>query len=291
MKNFALIGAAGFVAERHMAAIKAVGGNLVAALDPHDSVGKLDSYFPSCRFFTEFERFDRFIDKMLRTTKLDYVSIASPNYLHDAHVRFALRSGADAICEKPLVLNVRNLYGLKMAEQETGNKVHSILQLRYHPEALRMRNKPCRNGRHLVSIEYVTPRGKWYESAWKADVAKSGGLCTNIGIHLFDLATWVFGKSIEEPYVASKTDRVVSGRVFLERATVDFRLSIEMSEGAKRVFEVDGESFELSGGFKDLHTEVYRNILAGDSYGIDDALESIRIVEAIRNVKWMGNNY
>lgn len=286
-KNFALIGASGFVAPRHMAAIKDVGENLVAALDPHDACGILDSYFPSCRLFTEFERFDRHCEKLRRTeSPITHVSICSPNYLHSSHIMFGLRIGADVICEKPLVLNTRNLKELALLEAETGKRVNAILQLRYHPEALRMREiyGGESGDRHLVEISYTTPRGNWYSSAWKSDESKSGGLATNIGVHLFDIATWIFGDMIEPPYAHTKNHQRVAGRLYLERATVDFKLSIAMNEKPERLFVVDGEQFELSGGFRDLHSTVYREVLEGRGYGIDDAYESIRVIEQIRNI-------
>ena len=263
MSRFALIGPAGYIAPRHMKAIKDVGGELVAALDPHDSVGVLDSYFPDCSFFTEFERFDRHCEKLRREGKgVNYVSICSPNYLHDAHMRFALRIGADAICEKPLVLNERNLDAIKALEEETGYRVWGVYQLRYHPEVRRMKDfVDLRPGTFDVEIDYRTPRGRWYAHSWKGNIEKSGGVETNIGCHLFDIVAYLFG--IKE---------------------VDWNLSIEPGE-PKRLFKINGDPFDLNGGFNDLHTEVYRQILAGNGIGIEDVRESVRICETIRNTR------
>lgn len=275
-KRFALIGAAGYIAPRHMKAIKDVGGELIAALDLHDSVGVLDSYFPDCSFFTELERFDRHLDKLRRQGNgVDYVSICSPNYLHDAHCRFALRLGADAVCEKPLVLNERNLDALLELEQETGRRVWGLYQLRYHPEVQRMADfvdiKPCF---HEVSIDYRTPRGKWYTHSWKSDLAKSGGITTNIGCHLFDVCAYLFGKC--------KGGTCASpGKLVFKHAIVGWRLTIEQGEPCRH-FDIDGELFDLNGGFTDLHTEVYRQILQGNGVGMEDVRESIKICEAVR---------
>lgn len=279
MKNFVLIGAAGYVAPRHMAAIKAVGGNLIAALDPHDSVGILDSYFPDCHFFTEFERFDRHIYKLMASgTKVDYVSIASPNYLHSSHTAFALRIGADAICEKPLVCNEHNLDALKRLEEETGGRVWNILQLRLHP------NLPSvdYDVGHLVNVDYCTPRGNWYKFSWKSDVQKSGGLATNIGIHMFDLLSHLFGPLISLR-LGCKTDEVVSGAMLLLGARINFRLSISMKDVPRRTLEINGEKIELSSNFGELHTECYKRILDGAGFGIEDTRDAIRICERIRN--------
>jgi UDP-N-acetyl-2-amino-2-deoxyglucuronate dehydrogenase len=278
MSNFVLIGAAGYVAPRHMQAIKAVGGNLVAAIDPHDSVGILDQYFPECAFFTEFPRLDRFCSRK----QIDYVVVASPNYVHDAHCRFGLRIGADVICEKPVTLTERNLDGLKVVEQETGNRVWSVLQCRYHP-AIVSPSLPSPIGRKAnLNIDYVTPRGAWYPFSWKGDAEKSGGLATNIGVHLFDLASWIYGKFLYSSEL-SISDREMSGIVELQSASVSWRLSIQMGEVPKRVFNIDGTDYDLTNGFNDLHTKVYREILEGRGFGLEDAREAIRICEAIRN--------
>jgi len=282
MINFALIGAAGYIAPRHMKAIKDVGGELVAALDPHDSVGVLDSYFPDCAFFTEFERFDRHCEKLRREGRgIDYVSIASLNYLHDAHSRFALRIGADAICEKPLVLNERNLDAIKALEEETGHRVWGVYQLRYHPEVQRMKEfVSLKSNVHSVDIIYRTPRGKWYDHSWKCQVDKSGGLPTNIGCHLFDIAAMLFGKA-KVKFTSIQSIKTASGIIEFAGASVMWGLFANGSK-PQRSFKIDNEPFDLNGGFTELHTEVYRQILAGNGIGIEDVRESVRICEAIR---------
>lgn len=279
MKNFVLIGAAGYVAPKHMKAIKDVGGNLIAALDPHDSMGILDSYFPRCAFFTEFERFDRFCS----IHKIDYVSICSPNYLHDADCRLAMRVGADAICEKPVTLTERNLDGLLNVEQLTGKRVWNVLQCRYHPSIQTIDLPIVSPGRKVdIEIEYVTPRGNWYDHSWKSNIIRSGGLATNIGIHLFDLVTFLYGKCLSVT-VDTKCDRYMEGRLELVSANVSWKLSIEMDTIPKRIFKINGKDCDLTNGFTDLHTTVYREILAGRGIGLEDARESVRICEAIRS--------
>lgn len=278
--RFALIGAAGYVAPRHMKAIRDVGGELVAALDPHDSVGILDSYFPNCAFFTEFERFDRFCEKEKREGRpINYVSIVSPNYLHDSHCRFALRIGADAICEKPLVLRTRNLDALLEIEKETGKRVWCVSQLRCHPEAERARKSV--NGFGSVLIDYLTPRGAWYRHSWKSNIEKSGGLTTNIGFHMFDLCSSLFGGMLS-CRLQHNTPETVGGSVHLERGTVDFTLSIAQGE-KRREFTINGESYRFDSGFEDLHAEVYRQVLAGNGVGINDVKEAVSICEEVRN--------
>jgi len=280
--QFILIGAAGYIAPRHMAAIKAVGGDLIAAYDPHDSVGILDTYFPDCEFFTEFERLDRHVEKLRSDGILiDYVSIASPNYLHDAHCRWALRIGADAICEKPLVLNERNLD--RLARLENRNRIWTILQLRLHPKVSAMKENYS-NGYHNVEVNYVTPRGKWYDYSWKGDAEKSGGLATNIGVHLFDLVAWMFGAYISLR-IEKRDMNSISGMLLLERADVKWRLSINQDEQKQKAFQIDGENIELSDHFDKLHTVVYENILAGNGFGIEDTRQAIRICEDIRASK------
>ncbi|MDG9668260.1 Gfo/Idh/MocA family oxidoreductase [Hahella sp. CR1] len=300
-KNFALIGAAGYIAPRHMKAIKDTGNKLIAALDKSDSVGIIDSYFPEARFFTEFERFDRHIEKLRRlplsNESLDYVSICSPNYLHDAHVRFAFRSGAHAICEKPIVLNPWNLDGLQEIEQVTGRKVYNILQLRLHPALLTLRQsiqKEKKPHKHQVDLTYVTSRGSWYLSSWKGDESKSGGIATNIGVHFFDMLFWLFGK-VQRNEVHLYSPTKASGYLEYENANVRWYLSIDendlpeecVSNGQRtyRSITVDGEEIEFSGGFTDLHTESYKDILSGGGFGIDDARTAIQIVHDIRNSK------
>ena len=275
--TFALIGAAGYIAPRHLEAIKAVGGNLIAALDPHDSVGILDRYFPECHFFTEFERFDRFCDKH----QIDYVSVCSPNYLHDAHCKFALRIGANVICEKPLVLTEENLDFLELMEEKSGKKIYAILQLRYHPS---MKNKKF-DGKNEVKINYFTPRGYWYHYSWKGDLAKSGGLATNIGIHLFDLVLNKFGNYTYYALndLCSDPAKEIIGEIYLINAKVDFKLSIKPNREPMRVFSINGEDYHFNNGFNELHTKCYEEILDGRGFGIEDVRPSIRLTESIRN--------
>lgn len=295
MKNFALIGAAGYVAPRHMKAIKETGNNLVAALDKHDNVGILDSYFPDAHFFTEFERFDRHLDKLKRKGQnVDYVSICSPNYLHDSHIRFALKHGADAICEKPLVLNPWNIDALSEIERETGKKIYTILQLRLHPSIIALRER-IRNGPkdkvYDVDLRYITSRGNWYQISWKGDESKSGGIATNIGIHFFDMLIWIFGPVKTSDVEAHEKDHA-KGHLELERARVRWFLSInfnhlpeKVKQGGKRTYRsliIEDEELEFSEGFTDLHTLSYREILEGKGFGIQDARASIEVVQAIR---------
>lgn len=282
VKNFVLIGAAGYVAPRHMAAIKAVGGNLVAAFDPHDSVGVLDSYFPECRYFQEFERLDRFVQKKLSGGDLiDYVSICSPNYLHDSHSMWAMRIGADAICEKPIVLHARNLDQLKRVEEETGRRVWAVLQLRHHPEIKKLKAVGV-GSEALVSIVYHTPRGAWYSHSWKGDQRKSGGVATNIGIHLFDLSVWLLGRSLGG-FVNESSESAIIGAATFDSGMVYFDLSIQSGIERVRRFEINGAAIDLSEGFEDLHSEAYRVIVRGDGFGIEDARGAIEIVEHIRS--------
>jgi UDP-N-acetyl-2-amino-2-deoxyglucuronate dehydrogenase len=298
MKDFALIGAAGFIAPRHMAAIKATGNRLVAAMDPSDSVGIIDSYFPDASFFTEFERFDRHLDLLRRerATPVDYVSICSPNYLHDSHIRFALRSGADAICEKPLVVNPWNVEGLIDAERQSGRKVNTILQLRLHPEIIRLRekfaNEPADARKHDVELTYVTGRGRWYLFSWKGEERKSGGLVANIGVHFFDMLQFLFG-ALQDNKVHLRDDTRAGGFLEFERARVRWFLSLEVDDvpaeqrdAGQRTFRsitVDGNEIEFSGGFTDLHTQSYERILAGDGFGLADSRPAIDMVAAIRS--------
>ena len=304
-KNFALIGAAGYIAPRHMKAIKDTGNNLIAALDPYDGIGIMDSNFPQASFFTEFERFDRFVDKWHRdgNKKIEYISITTPNYLHDAHIRFALRSGADAICEKPLVLNPHNLDQLKVIENETGKKVNTILQLRLHPSIIALKEKVTKeleqnpNKNYDIDLTYLTSRGKWYFVSWKGDEAKSGGIASNIGVHFFDMLSWIFGE-VEENIVHLKTPDTNAGYMKLKNANVKWFLSVNydyIPENIKadgqttfRSITVEGEEIEFSGGFKDLHTTSYEKILKGNGFGLDDAYGSIDIVSQIRNINPIG---
>jgi UDP-N-acetyl-2-amino-2-deoxyglucuronate dehydrogenase len=303
MSNFALIGAAGYIAPRHMQAIKATGNRLVAAVDPSDSVGVIDSYFPDSSFFTEFERFDRHVDKQRRAAggeKIDYVSICSPNYLHDSHMRFALRSDADAICEKPLVLNPWNIDGLQELEAHTGRKVNTILQLRVHPSIVELRQKVMagtRDTKHEVDLTYITSRGKWYLHSWKGDEKKSGGIATNIGVHFFDMLHFIFG-ALQENRVHVSEDMRASGYLEYERARVRWFLSVDeldlpaaQQAAGQRTFRsitVDGEEIEFSGGFTDLHTRSYESILAGQGFGLEANRCAISTVAHIRTTTPLG---
>lgn len=296
MKNFALIGAAGYIAPRHLKAIRDTGNRLVAGLDRHDNVGILDSYFPECDFFTEFERFDRHLDKLKRQgTKIDYVSICTPNYLHDSHIRFALRHGADAICEKPLVLNPWNVDALAQIELETGRSVNTILQLRLHPSIIALRERVL-NDRPMdkvyeVDLTYITSRGHWYNVSWKGDATKSGGVATNIGIHFFDMLIWVFG-AVKLSEVNDLSANSASGVLHLERANVRWFLSInyedipeEVRLAGKRTFrtlKMEGEEIEFSDGFTDLHTKSYEEILKGNGFSLLDARPSVELAHRIR---------
>lgn len=296
MKTFALIGAAGYVAPRHMKAIAGTGNRLVAAFDPNDSVGIIDSYFPDAHFFTEFERFDRHVDKLRRQRRtIDYVSICSPNYLHDSHIRFALRSGADAICEKPLVLNPWNIDGLAEIERDTGRRINTILQLRLHPAiiALRERTQALPRDRKVdVDLTYITSRGKWYLQSWKGDDRKSGGIATNIGVHFFDMLHYVYGQ-LQENIVHLHSPTRASGYLEYERARVRWFLSVDLNdvpeaERAKgkrtyRAIHADGEAVEFSDGFTDLHTRSYEEILAGRGFGLEENRVAIETVAHIRN--------
>ena len=297
-KNFAMTGIAGFVAPRHLKAIKETGNRLVAAVDPHDAVGVLDRFWFDARFFTEIERFDRHLEKLHRgpeADRVDYLSICSPNYLHDAHIRMALRSGADAICEKPLVINPWNLDALQEIEHETGKRVFTVLQLRLHPDliALKRRLAEAPAGTHDVRLTYITARGPWYDVSWKGREDRSGGLVTNIGIHFFDLLIWLFGKP-ESMEVHLRQEKRMAGWIALERANVSWFLSAESSDlpfdprpGVKTTFRsitVDGQEIEFSEGFTDLHTRVYEEVLAGRGFGIDAARPSIELTSAIRQL-------
>lgn len=298
MKNFALIGAAGYIAPRHMKAIKETSNNLVAALDKNDSVGIIDSHFPEADFFVEFERFDRHIDLLKRRgTKVDYVSIASPNYLHDSHIRFALRQGADAICEKPLVLNPHNIDGLKTVEQETGQRIYNILQLRLHPSIIALKEKVAAavaadpNKVYDVDLTYLTSRGHWYFASWKGAEEKSGGIATNIGVHFYDMLGWIFGDLKQNEAHLRQAD-ANAGYLEFSHARVRWFLSVnydyipeDVKASGQRTYRsitVDGEEIEFSGGFTDLHTVSYEHILGGGGFGLEEARKSIDIVSAIR---------
>lgn len=299
-KNFALIGASGYIAPRHMNAIKETGNELIAALDPSDSVGILDSYFPETRFFTEFERFDRHVEKLRRGANdgaLDFVSICSPNYLHDAHVRFAFRSGANAICEKPIVLNPWNLDGLQEIEEATGRTVYNILQLRLHPSLIALKEKvdaSPKDRKFEVDLTYITSRGRWYLVSWKGDESKSGGIATNIGVHFFDMLFWIFGPLQRNEVHIYKPNKA-SGFLEYQNARVRWYLSIDAEDlpqtckdSGQRTYRsitVDGDEIEFSGGFTDLHTLSYQHILDGGGFRIGEARTAIQIVHDIRTSK------
>ncbi|HUI90776.1 MAG TPA: Gfo/Idh/MocA family oxidoreductase [Chitinivibrionales bacterium] len=294
-KTFALIGAGGYIAPRHLQAIKDTGNVLVAACDPKDSVGVLDKYFFDVHFFTEFERFDRHAEKLRRKgTPVEYVSICSPNYLHDAHMRFAMRIGANAICEKPLVLNPWNLDALAELEQESGKKISTILQLRVHPALIKLREnilKVKKVQKHKIVLTYITSRGNWYLVSWKGQLDRSGGLATNIGIHFFDLLIWLFG-SVQRSEVHVSMPRKTGGFLELERATVQWFLSIDKSDLPSqavaqnkttfRSITMDEKEIEFSEGFANLHTKVYEETLVGNGFGIEDVRPSISLAHEIR---------
>lgn len=303
MKNFAITGVAGYIAPRHLKAIKDTGNNLIAAVDPHDSVGILDRFFPDVSYFTEFERFDRHIDKLRRKNngnEINYVSICSPNNLHDAHIRFSLRVGADAICEKPIVLNPWNLDALLEFEKETGKRVYNILQLRVHPSLLALKDRierDCKNTKYDVCLTYITSRGPWYHYSWKGDTARSGGVATNIGVHFFDLLIWLFG-GVERSSVYLAEHDKMSGFMELKNANVSWYLSIDkydLPENVKlqgqstyRSIQIGGEEVEFTDGFTELHTRVYEQVLVGKGFGIEDARPSIEAVYNIRKSKVTG---
>jgi len=296
--NFSIIGVGGYIAVRHLKAIKDTGNNLVASLDPCDSVGIIDSYFPDADFFVEFERFDRHIDKLRRKgNQIDYVSICSPNYLHDSHIRFALRSGADAICEKPLVLNPWNIDALQEIEEETGKHVYNVLQLRLHPSIIALKEKVAKGDpekMYDIDLSYITSRGNWYDISWKGDIQKSGGIATNIGVHFFDMLQWIYGPAeindvhLLEPHRAA-------GFMQLGKARVRWFLSIDINDVPSEVqargqrtyrsIKVEGEEIEFSGGFTDLHTQTYHHILSGQGYRLKESRPSIDTVYQIRNAK------
>ena len=300
MKNFALIGAAGYIAPRHMRAIKDTNNNLIAALDKCDSVGIIDSFFPQADFFTEYERFDRHIDKLRRNgQKIDYVSICTPNYLHDSHIRFALRHNADAICEKPLVLNPWNVDALHEIENETGRRINTILQLRLHKSivALKERVDSEKGKVYDIDLTYITSRGKWYFFSWKGDKEKSGGIATNIGVHFFDMLIWIFG-GVKQNIVHLSEANKAAGFLELENARVRWFLSLDRNDLPKvavdeglptyRSITIEGDELEFSGGFTDLHTRSYEKIIGGKGFSLLDARASIETVYNIRNATVVG---
>jgi len=299
MKNFALIGAAGYIAPRHLKAIKDTNNNLIAALDKFDSVGVMDSYFPNADFFVEFERFDRHLEKLKwqRNINLDYVSICTPNYLHDAHIRMALRREADAICEKPLVLNPWNIDALQDIEKASEKKVYTILQLRLHPSIIALKKKVDNGPKdkvYDVDLTYLTSRGHWYYTSWKGDKSKSGGIASNIGVHFYDMLSWIFG-GVKENKVHVHTHDRAAGYLEFKKARVRWFLSIDYNsipqhirESGQRTYRsitIDNEEIEFSGGFTELHTDSYKHILEGKGFGLADARQSIEIVHSIRNAE------
>lgn len=301
MKNFGIIGVAGYIAPRHLRAIKDTGNNLIVALDKSDTVGIMDSYFPNSSFYTEFERFDRYVDKIKHTEKkLDYISVCTPNYLHDSHIRFGLRTQCDVICEKPLVLNPWNIDAISMMEKETGKKVYNILQLRLH-QAIIDWKKEIENGPkdkvYDVDLTYITSRGTWYYTSWKGVTEKSGGVATNIGVHFYDMLSWIFGDIKENIVHVYQHDRA-AGFLRFEKARVRYFMSINADtlpqqailEGKRtyRKIEMEGKEIEFSEGFTELHTESYRQILSGNGFSLEDSRQSIQIVSDIRNSKPVG---
>ena len=304
-KNFALIGASGYIAPRHMKAIKETGNELVAALDPYDGIGIMDSNFPQADFFTELERFEDFVNQWSRKEikKIEYISIASPNYLHKSHIRVALQNGANAICEKPLVLNSSDIDELKVIEQQTGKKVYNILQLRLHDSIVALKEKVSKellqnpNKIYDIDLTYLTSRGKWYFESWKGKEEKSGGIASNIGVHFYDMLCWIFGE-VEENIVHIKTADTNAGYFRLKNATVQWFLSVnydyipdEIKETGMRTYRsitVDGNEIEFSGGFTDLHTKSYEHILSGGGFGLDEAYGSIQTVSTIRHLPAIG---
>lgn len=302
-KNFALIGASGYIAPRHLKAIKETGNNLIAALDPFDSVGIMDSYFPDSDFFVEPERFDRHLDKLRRKNEgnqVQYVSICSPNYLHDSHIRMALRNQANAICEKPIVLNPWNVDALQTIEQETNKEIYTILQLRLHPSIIELKKQIDEGPEDKIfdiDLSYITSRGHWYQISWKGDIEKSGGVATNIGVHFFDMLAYIFG-DVKDNVVHKLEKNNAAGYLELEKARVRWFLSIDsndlpqeaVSKGQRtyRSITVDGNEIEFSGGFTDLHTLSYEKILSGEGFRLEEARQSINTVFHIRNSNPIG---
>ena len=300
MKRFALIGAAGYIADRHMKAIKETGNQLICASDRFDVMGRIDSFFPDAEFFLEHENLDKYMDDLkMEGNPIDYVSICTPNYMHPSHIRFALRNGADAICEKPLVVYPKDMHIIHDIEAETGKKVYTILQLRYHPTILKLKKEIDEGPDKMYDIDlsYITTRGKWYYKSWKGDIAKSGGVATNIGIHFFDMITWIFG-DVQENVIQLYDSNKAAGYLQLEKARVRWFLSLDYNDlpatatekGLRtyRSITVDGKEIEFSGGFTDLHTVTYQNILNGNGFGIEDARESIELTDYVRNTRPIG---
>lgn len=301
MKRFALLGAAGYIAERHMRAIRETGNMLICASDHFDVMGRIDAYFPEAEFFPEFENLDKYMDDLRRNGEpIEYVSICTPNYMHPSHIRFALRNGANAICEKPLVVFPEDMHIITDIEAETGKKVSTVLQLRHHPSIIKLKNDVDAgemNKMYDIDLSYITTRGKWYLKSWKGDPDKSGGIATNIGIHLFDLITWIFG-SVKENTVHIYEKDKAAGFLQLEKARVRWFLSLDAKDlpgkavkennRTFRSIRIDGEEIEFSQGFTDLHTVTYKNILSGNGYGISDARESIELTDRVRKSEPVG---
>jgi UDP-N-acetyl-2-amino-2-deoxyglucuronate dehydrogenase len=283
--NFALIGASGYIAPRHAEAIKKCNGNLMLYMDPHDNVGYIDRYFPSAKYFKEIERFDRELTRIsFSGNKIDYVSVCSPNYLHDSHMRLGLRNGANVICEKPLVIKYDHLEMLEELENIYNKKIFTILQLRLHPSIINLKEKISKSkSYHKVNLDYITPRGKWYDYSWKGNFDKSGGVLFNIGVHFFDMLIWIFGDPID--FEINKTPNSSKGKLFLEHAEVDFFLSVDKNDlphnewKPHRLISVDSEELEFSEGFTELHNISYKNILNGDGFRISDVRKTIRLIE------------
>jgi len=288
-KNFALIGASGYIDPRHVKAIKSNGGDLLALLDPHDSVGYIDQFFPNASYFKETERLDRHLDRLKRkNTPVDYVSVCSPNYLHDAHIRLSLRNGCNVICEKPLVLKNEHIDALEVLEKETNRKIYTILQLRYHPTILQLKNQIQQNPdkTYEIDLKYITPRGKWYDFSWKSDFDKSGGVVTNIGIHFFDMLLWIFGEV--KDFEVKNSTRNSKGTLILEKAKVNYYLSLDEKDlpwtewKPYRSIKINNQELEFSSGFTDLHIKSYEEILNGNGFRLEDVRPVIKLVEKLK---------
>jgi len=288
-KNFALIGASGYIAPRHVKAIKDNGGDLLALLDPHDSVGYIDQFFPNASYFKETERLDRHLDRLKRkNTPVDYVSVCSPNYLHDAHIRLSLRNGCNVICEKPLVLKNEHIDALEVLEKETNKKIYTILQLRYHPTILQLKNQIQQNPdkTYEIDLNYITPRGKWYDFSWKSDFGKSGGVVTNIGIHFFDMLLWIFGEV--KDFEVKNSSRSSKGTLILKKAKVNYYLSLDEKDlpwtewKPYRSIKINNQELEFGSGFTDLHIKSYEEILNGNGFRLEDVRPVIKLVEKLK---------
>ena len=288
MSKFALIGASGYIAPRHVEAIKHTNNELVALLDPYDGIGYIDRHYPNASYFKESERFDRHLDRLRRKNEgVDYVSICSPNYLHDSHIRLALRNQCNVICEKPLVLIHEHLEALKTIEKETNKSINTILQLRYHPTIIALKEKYKNTSEiHKVQLDYITPRGLWYDYSWKGDIDKSGGVASNIGVHFFDMLLWIFGDVVD--YNTKNTNKTSKGHLLLKNAEVNYNLSIQKEDlpwnewKPFRSIKIDGEELEFSTGFTELHNVSYEEILKGNGFTLSDVEPTIKLIEKIR---------